>query len=1310
MVKLAPKIDQRTAKDIADQVLYGQNSCKVVIFAFSLLIQSRLYRLALLLQEFRKHTDTGETKPLQELITHYTGKTQPVQGTSPAIVNIFARFAEIIIERLNQVPDKNFLAFLDLLGASRLPPQPARVPLTFSLAAGTIVDAVVPKGTQVAAPPAEGEQDPVIFETERELVVTAAKLDSVFVRDPEQDLYSDRSSIITTPASPGVDIFRGNQPIEHSFYIGHSKLLGFAEIDTFKVTINLSKALSTPGEVTWEIWQETEDGANWQEITPSNDETQGLRSRGDRDIQFSNITALPLTTVNSVTSRWLRCRLVTPITLAEESLTGMVSANELPEIDEIKIEATISSSNLLIETGFTNQSPLDLTKDFFPFGEKPKFGNTLYLANSQAFSQDNAEVTLNIRFTSPASGIPPTLTDGDPKLKWEFWNGKKWMAIGTSTLERGLPANSNQTFEDTTKAFTITRYFDQVLLLSEEQYIDLTEEARSSDGTGFELNKNTGDILYLGSTGHFKYIHFHLATKGQGYTLKFEYFNGTQWTQLTEEEHNLEDNTSKWTADGCVEFTTPTDWQQTNINDANLYWIRITTTTEPETIAQAFSFQLDCYVRFTFPEPPVPTMVNGVEDFWIRVRISSGNYGREARYERIVPTPEPPAPEYRFIEATFAPPSISSIGVSYTLTISEEPEALLTYNDSVYSSNLVKRIDSKNKIIPFQRTELDEKAFYLGFSLPLARTEFTNRKISLFNWVNEVKYGEKLVPFLPNKSKKNGEPGSLVIHNFCLTNNISLAGFEVKIFGTNWEHNVPDLLDREANSEQELEIRLEIPADAKLEDKDRGFLQISQDNNSSIVYNAVFETIVGTQLPQTEQVQLLWEYWDGQAWQQLTIRDETENFTRSGLIEFLPPGDFSPKEDFNLPPRYWLRVKWFKGDYDVEPRLKQVLLNTTMAAQTATIQKEIVGSSDGTENQTFQTTSQPILAGQELEVREPEIPSALEKEKILLEEGEKAITVTTNDTGRPQEIWVRWHQVPDFYQSEPRDRHYVFDNLTGKITFGDGRNGLIPPPGQGNIRMSRYQTGGGTAGNKPAGAIVQLKTTVPYVDKVINHQAAAGGAQAESLDSLIERAPKEIRHRQRAVTREDYEDLAKLASPEVSRAKCVPLANLKTNPLAGLETKPDSSGTVSVIIVPRSTEAKPLPSLELIKRVQNYLQAYTEPTVAISVVGALYVRVNITTEIAVTSLEGSREVAQTVEQTLASFLHPLTGGFDGMGWNFGRQPYKSDLYRLLERVPGVDHVSSLEVNDIEELEGASQTNRFLVYSGNHTITLTFVES
>ncbi|NES64301.1 MAG: putative baseplate assembly protein, partial [Okeania sp. SIO2D1] len=324
----------------------------------------------------------------------------------------------------------------------------------------------------------------------------------------------------------------------------------------------------------------------------------------------------------------------------------------------------------------------------------------------------------------------------------------------------------------------------------------------------------------------------------------------------------------------------------------------------------------------------------------------------------------------------------------------------------------------------------------------------------------------------------------------------------------------------------------------------------------------------------------------------------------------------------------------------------------------------------------------------------------------VLEEGEDAITSILDATGRPKEIWVRWHQVKDFYQSGTRDRHYVLDNLTGKITFGDGRNGLIPPPGRGNIRMSRYQTGGGTAGNKPSGSIVQLKTTVPYVDKVINHQAAAGGAEAETLNSLIERAPREIRHRQRAVTLEDYEDLAKLASPEVIRAKCIPLTNLKVNPLDTGEL----SGAVSVIIVPRSTEAKPLPSLELINRVQDYLETHASPTVNISVVGPLYVRVSITVEIALTSLEGGSQVAQAVEEKLAGFLHPLTGGFEGMGWDFGREPYKSDFYRLLEGIAGVDHVRNLEVDEMEELTGAKQTGRFLVYSGKHDISLTFVES
>ena len=211
---------------------------------------------------------------------------------------------------------------------------------------------------------------------------------------------------------------------------------------------------------------------------------------------------------------------------------------------------------------------------------------------------------------------------------------------------------------------------------------------------------------------------------------------------------------------------------------------------------------------------------------------------------------------------------------------------------------------------------------------------------------------------------------------------------------------------------------------------------------------------------------------------------------------------------------------------------------------------------------------------------------------------------------------------------------------------------------------------------------MQLKTTVPYVDKVTNTEAAAGGADAETLDSLLVRAPRTIRHGSRAVTVEDYEDLAMLASPEVARARCIPLRNLLADPLG--HSPRQARGEVSVIIVPRSRDAKPQPSLELLSRVQDYLEAHSVPTAHVSVVGPLYVRVDVKRRVALAALEGASAVEQAVQQKLASFLHPLTGGLDGAGWDFGRQPHRSDLYALIEAVPGVDHLRSLVIEEKED--------------------------
>jgi predicted phage baseplate assembly protein len=451
-------------------------------------------------------------------------------------------------------------------------------------------------------------------------------------------------------------------------------------------------------------------------------------------------------------------------------------------------------------------------------------------------------------------------------------------------------------------------------------------------------------------------------------------------------------------------------------------------------------------------------------------------------------------------------------------------------------------------------------------------------------------------------------------------------------------------------------------------------------------------------------------------WSNLLVTDLTQNFTRPGIVEFLAPADFAPRAEFGLT-QYWLRFIWDSGRYLFDPRLHWVMLNTIMATESVTIRDEILGSSDGSISQSFYTTRKPVLRGPQLEVREPEVPSADEQQKIIEQEGEGAISVTSDAGGGLKQVWVRWTQAQDFYGSGPRDRHCVLNNLTGEITFGDGLSGMVPPAGSNNIRIS-YKTGGGSGGDKPAYTITQLKTTVPFVEKATNYAAASGGADGETTDSLLDRAPSVVRHRNRAVTIEDFEDLAKVASPDVARARCVPLFDLAANPDASGE-EDQVAGTVSLIIVPRSTDPKPLPGIELIESVQEFIDERRIPVASLVVVGPDYVRVDVEADVAVTSMEKARDVEQAVVEELTRFLHPLEGGLDGTGWEFGREPHKSDLYALIEAIEGVDYVRSLKVTRTQdrthsviktpETDYFGKDGRFLVYSGTHKITLSMEE-
>jgi hypothetical protein len=448
---------------------------------------------------------------------------------------------------------------------------------------------------------------------------------------------------------------------------------------------------------------------------------------------------------------------------------------------------------------------------------------------------------------------------------------------------------------------------------------------------------------------------------------------------------------------------------------------------------------------------------------------------------------------------------------------------------------------------------------------------------------------------------------------------------------------------------------------------------------------------------------LIWQYWNGRLWTAAhLVADGTESLTMPGIVSLRDCDDIAWWHESSLNAKlHWFRVLWTAGEFESSPVLRHLLLNTVLATQTFTLQDERLGSSTGLPHQTFRSARVPILHDLQLEVREPDLPSKEELARVTREEGEEAVTTIHDTLGRLEQIWVRWHEVPDFLTSSNRDRHFLVDRQSGEIHFGDGTRGLIPPVGVNNIRLRRYQTGGGAFGNQPAGSITQLRTSVPYVDAVVNLEPALGGHNGEGWESIRERGARWLRHRERAVTKEDYEDLAKLASPVVAKARCYPNLDLSMD-AGGMRCKP---GVVSLILVPHSTDPRPVPELTLLRRVRDFLNERRARDSELVLLAPEYVRVSVEAVVAAAAGATSANIVEQCEDEVNRYLHPLTGGPDGKGWEFGRRPHESDLYARLGSICEVDHVQSLSITLTEERPGLLGTESFLICAGALNIRL-----
>lgn len=415
------------------------------------------------------------------------------------------------------------------------------------------------------------------------------------------------------------------------------------------------------------------------------------------------------------------------------------------------------------------------------------------------------------------------------------------------------------------------------------------------------------------------------------------------------------------------------------------------------------------------------------------------------------------------------------------------------------------------------------------------------------------------------------------------------------------------------------------------------------------------------------QLNLYWEYYNGSEWKPLIVSDNTDSFHQSGFIDFVAPVDSSSAALFgkNL---YWFRVSLISGSFETAPHINDILLNCVYARNEKTYENEILGSGTGAPGQSVFVAHKNILKDSVLYVDEGSIPSENELRRIREDSGSEPYITEGS------KVWVRYKEVENFYSSDAFSRHYVVDYSTGKIQFGDGSKGVNPPKGKFNIKMKSYRTGGGSIGNVARNTIRGLLQGIPFVSGCTNPFPAEGGADMETVDSLKARAAGSFKSLQRAVTSEDFEWIAREASPSVGRANCL--------------NKRNSKNEICTVIVPVRPagvgyETKLIPSRELIRRVKEYLEERKIVGTPLCVQGPVYKEFNISLALTFKSdviEEGG--VKNKIEKALRSYYDSLEGD-EGKGWPFEKEITGGSVLKQLEKINEILSVNTVELFDLD---------------------------
>jgi predicted phage baseplate assembly protein len=238
-----------------------------------------------------------------------------VSDPGVTLIETFAHMTDQLLFRLNQVPDRMYITFLNLIGLRMLPPTPARAPVTFWLSSPARATLTIAAGTRVGTL-RTATAESIVFTTREELAIvpcTLAKVRTPFDAqagetrsgDGQDGETVDRTRLLGDERA--FPAFRRRPVVEDALLVGLSDPVpGCAVRLAFRGRVEGVGVNPKHPPLVWEAWA----GDDWAPCEVGLDETGGLNTSGA--ILLHVPASHQASVIGGDRAGWIRARIVEP--------------------------------------------------------------------------------------------------------------------------------------------------------------------------------------------------------------------------------------------------------------------------------------------------------------------------------------------------------------------------------------------------------------------------------------------------------------------------------------------------------------------------------------------------------------------------------------------------------------------------------------------------------------------------------------------------------------------------------------------------------------------------------------------------------------------------------------------------------------------------------------------------------------------------------------------------------------------------------------------------------------------------------------